>query len=168
MNSDNEDMEVTYEAPILRRQYHAYVSYHKDNEAWINDQLIPNIEDGPQQFRLCMTERGDIPAGRNNAICQGIYKSRKTIAVLSENFMDDRWCHYQLQIAHMRLELDDDVLILVQIGEIPDDKKTTLLCQILRNKEVLKWTDDLIEQELFWNRLKMKLRKPPRVQSTDC
>ncbi|XP_072044938.1 toll-like receptor 2 [Amphiura filiformis] len=123
MNSDNEDMEVTYEAPILRRQYHAYVSYHKDNEAWINDQLIPNIEDGPQQFRLCMTERGDIPAGRNNAICQGIYKSRKTIAVLSENFMDDRWCHYQLQIAHMRLELDDDVLILVQIGEIPDDKK---------------------------------------------
>ncbi|XP_072044740.1 toll-like receptor 6 [Amphiura filiformis] len=169
MNSDDEDdvdADHRYEAPIMRRQYHAYVAYHRESQAWIDNQLTPNIEDGPEEFRLCMKERGDIPAGHYilNAICHGIYKSRKTVAVLSENFMDDGWCHYQLQIAQMRLVREnDDVLILVQIGEIPDDKKTMLLRQILCNKEVLKWTEDPIGQELFWNQLRMELRKPARV-----
>ncbi|XP_072016242.1 uncharacterized protein [Amphiura filiformis] len=169
MNSDDEDdvdADHRYEAPIMRRQYHAYVAYHRESQAWIDDQLTPNIEDGPEPFRLCMKERGDIPAGHYilNAICHGISKSRKTIVVLSENFMDDGWCHYQLQIARMRLVMDnEDVLILVQIGEIPDHKKTFLLRQILQNKEVLKWTEDPIGQELFWNKLKMELRKPARV-----
>ncbi|XP_072048234.1 uncharacterized protein [Amphiura filiformis] len=165
-SDDDEDVDAPYEAPIMRRRYHAYVAYHKDNEAWINDQLIPNIEEGPEQFRLCLKERGDIPAGHYilNAICHGIKQSRKTIAVLSANFMDDGWCHYQLHFARMRMVMDNaDVLILVQIGEIPDHKKTLLLRQLLCYKEVLKWPEDPIGQELFWNQLKMKLRKPVRV-----
>ncbi|XP_072046677.1 uncharacterized protein [Amphiura filiformis] len=165
-SDDDEDVDAPYEAPIMRRRYHAYVAYHKDNEAWINDQLIPNIEDGPERFRLCLKDRGDIPAGHYilNAICHGIQQSRKTIAVLSENFMDDGWCHYQLHFARMRMVTDKaDVLILVQIGEIPDRKKTLLLRQLLCYKEVLKWPEDLVGQELFWNQLKMKLRKPVRV-----
>ncbi|XP_072042932.1 toll-like receptor 2 type-2 [Amphiura filiformis] len=122
--------------------------------------------DGPEEFRLCMKERGDIPAGHYilNAICHGIYHSRKTIAVLSENFMDDGWCNYQLQIARMRLVRDnEDVLILVQIGHIPNEKKTLLLRQILCNKEVLKWPENSVGQQLFWNQLKMKLRQPARI-----
>ncbi|XP_072046825.1 toll-like receptor 2 type-2 [Amphiura filiformis] len=165
-SDDEEDVDAPYEAPIMRRRYHAYVAYHKDNEAWINDQLIANIEDGPERFRLCLKERGDIPAGHYilNAICHGIQQSCKTIAVLSENFMDDGWCHYQLHFAQMRMVTDNvDVLILVQIGEIPDCKKTLLLRQLLCYKEVLKWTEDPDGQRLFWNQLKMKLRKPVRV-----
>ncbi|XP_072013906.1 toll-like receptor 4 [Amphiura filiformis] len=165
-SDDDEDVDAPYEAPIMRRRYHAYVAYHKDNEAWVNDQLIANIEDGPERFRLCLKERGDIPAGHYilNAICHGIKQSRKTIAVLSENFMDDGWCHYQLHFARMRMVTDNvDVLILVQIGEIPDCKKTLLLRQLLCYKEVLKWPDDLVGQQLFWNQLKMKLRKPVPV-----
>ena len=166
LNSDDEDDVDAREAPIMRRRYHAYVAYHRESEAWVNDQLVATIEDGPEQFRLCMKERGDVPAGHYilNAICHGIYKSRKTIIVLSKNFMNDGWCHYQLQIARMRLVRDnEDVIILVQIGQIPEDNKTLLLRQILCNKEVLIWSEDPIRQLLFWNRLKMKLRRPARV-----
>ncbi|XP_072046693.1 toll-like receptor 2 [Amphiura filiformis] len=167
INEEEEhNVDAPYEAPIMRRRYHAYVAYHRDNEAWVNDQLIANIEDGPEQFRLCLKERGDIPAGHYilNAICHGIKQSRKTIAVLSENFMDDGWCHYQLHFARMRMVMDNvDVLILVQIGEIADHKKTLLLRQLLCYKEVLKWPEDPNGQQLFWNQLKMKLRKPARV-----
>ncbi|XP_072046341.1 toll-like receptor 2 type-2 [Amphiura filiformis] len=92
-------------------------------------------------------------------LCHGIQQSRKTIAVLSANFMDGGWCHYQLHFARMRIVTDNaDVLILVQIGEIPDRKKTLWLRQLLCYKEVLKWPEDLVGQELFWNQLKMKLR----------
>ncbi|XP_072046806.1 toll-like receptor 6 [Amphiura filiformis] len=133
-SDDEEDVDAPYEAPIMRRRYHAYVAYHKDTEAWINDQLIANIEDGPERFRLCLKERGDIPAGHYilNAICHGIQQSRKTIAVLSENFMDDGWCHYQLHFARMRMVTDNaDVLILVQIGEIPNRKKDVVASSVI-------------------------------------
>ena len=78
--------------------------------------------------------------------------------------MDNGWCNYQVQIAQMRLVKDnEDVTILVQVGEIPDNKKTLLLRQILRTKGVLMWKEDPIGQELFWKQLKMKLRKPMRI-----
>ena len=78
--------------------------------------------------------------------------------------MDDGLCDYQLQVARLRLTKDnDDVLILVQIREIPDDKLTLLLRQILCNKEVMKWPDDPIGQDLFWGNSRVKLRRPPRV-----
>ena len=104
INKEEDNVDAR-EAPIMRRRYHAYVAYHRESEDWVNDQLIAIIEDGPEPFCLCLKERGDIPAGLYvlNSICHGIYHSRKAIVVLSENFMDNGWCHYQLQIAQMRL-----------------------------------------------------------------
>ena len=66
----------------MRRRYHAYVAYHIDKEDWVNKQFIPNLEEGPEQFNLCLKAR-DLPANRRvfNIACHGIYHSRKTIAV---------------------------------------------------------------------------------------
>ena len=75
--------------------------------------------------------------------------------------MDDGLCDYQLHVARMRLTKDnDDVLIL---GEITDDKMTLLLRQILCHKKVMKWPDDPVGQDLFWGNVRVKLRKPARV-----
>ena len=164
INDDEED-NVDGEQLAMRRRYHAYVAYHPNNEDWVDEQLIPNLEEGPEQFRLCLKAR-DLPANRRifDLVCHGIYHSRKTIAVLSEKFMDDGLCDYQLHVARMRLTKEnDDVLILVQLGDIPDDKMTLLLRQILCNKEVIKWPDDPVGQDLFWGNLRFKLRKPTRV-----
>ena len=161
----DEEHNVDGEELAMRRRYNAYVAYHPDNEDWVDEQLIPNLEEGPEQFRLCLKAR-DLPANRRifDLVCHGIYHSRKTIAVLSEQFMDDGLCDYQLHVARMRLTKDnDDVLILVQLGEIPDDKMTLLLRQILCHKKVMKWPDDPVGHDLFWGNLRVKLRKPTRV-----
>ena len=162
---DETENNVDGEELAMRRRYHAYVAYHMDNEDWVDEQLIPNLEEGPEQFRLCLKAR-DLPANRPifNIVYHVIYHSRKTIAVLSEQFMDDGLCDYQLHVARMRLTKDnDDVLILVQLGEIPDDKVTLLLRQILCHKEVMKWPDDPVGQDLFWGNLRVKLGKPSQV-----
>ena len=163
--NDEEEDNVDGEELAMRRRYHAYVAYHHDNEDWVDEQLIPNLEEGPEQFRLCLKAR-DLPANRRifDLVCHGIYQSRKTIAVLSEKFMDDGLCDYQLHVARMRLTKDnDDVLILVQLGEIPDDKMTLLLRQILCHKKVMKWPEDPVGQDLFWGNLRVKLHKPVQV-----
>ena len=156
LNDDEED-DVDAGA-VLRRRYHAYVAYHSDNEDWVDEQLIANLEEGLDRFRLCLKER-DLPANRPkyDIICHGIYHSRKTIAVLSKQFLDDGLCNFQLQVARMRLTRDnDDVLILVQLGEIPDDKMTLLLRQILCYKERMMWPDDPVAQEMFWGQAQDK------------
>ena len=155
-------------APIHYRRYDCYIAYARQNEDWVNDELVPKTEDyGPEPFSLCMKERGDIPPGRYllSSICLGIMHSRRTLVVLSQHFMADGMCDFQLHIAHNRLiEEGRDVLILVFLDEIPDAKKTLLLRQILcTNKAVLKWPQDPLGKDLFWRRLREELKRPVRI-----
>ena len=160
--------EMRHLGPIHYRRYDCYVAYARQNEDWVNDELVHNIEDyEPEPFALCMKERGDIPPGRFllSSICHGIMHSRRTLIVLSEHFMADGMCDFQLHIAHNRLIKEGrDVLILVFLEEIPDAKKTLLLRQILcTNRTVLKWPQDPLGKDLFWRRLREELKRPVRI-----
>ena len=160
--------EMRHHGAIHYRRYDCYVAYARQNEDWVNDELVPNIEDyEPEPFALCMKERGDIPPGRFllSSICHGIMHSRRTLIVLSEHFMADGMCDFQLHIAHNRLIKEGrDVLILVFLEEIPDAKKTLLLRQILcTNRTVLKWPQDPLGKDLFWRRLREELKRPVRI-----
>ena len=138
--------------------------YAPEDEAWVNNELEVNIEDGPEPFELCMKERGDIPPGRFllDSVCHGITHSRRTIVVLSKHFMSNRMCHFQLHIACLRLMQEGrDVLILIFLEDIPDKDKTLLLRQILcSNKAILKWPPDNVGRDLFWQTLKEELKMP--------
>ena len=155
-------------APIYYRCYDCYIAYARQNEDWVNDELVPNIEDyRPEPFSLCIKERGDIPPGRFllSSICHGIMHSRRTIVVLSEHFMADGMCDFQFHVAQNRLIKEGrDVLILVFLDDIPDAKKTLLLRQILcTNKTVLKWPQDPLGKDLFWRCLREELKRPVRI-----
>ena len=165
---DEHAQEMRPLAPIHYRRYDCYVAYAHQNEDWVNDELVANIEDyGPEPFSLCMKERGDIPPGRFllSSICHGIMHSRRTLVVLSEHFMADGMCDFQLHIAQNRLIKEGrDVLILVVLDDIPDTKKTLLLRQILcTNKTVLRWPQDPLGKDLFWRRLREELKRPVRI-----
>ena len=168
-NNQAEEIELNpYHGPIHYRRYDAYVAYHRAEEAWINEELIPNIEEGPEPFQLCIKERGDIPPGRFilNAIADSIQRSRKTIIVLSQNFAEDQKCQFQLQMARMLLIQEQrDVIIMVLLQDIPQDKMNLLLRQIMRKQNYLKWPDDDDNQgrNLFWQSLRNELKKPVHV-----
>ena len=153
-------------APVYYRRYDAYVIFAKEDADWIDNELVYNLENHEDRFKLCIKDRGDIPAGHFllNAICHGIKHSKRTIVVLSENFVGDGLCNFQLQIAQMRLiEERRDVLILVGLTDVPDRKKTMLLRQILCRSECMDWPQDNAGQYLFWRRLKEELKRPVRV-----
>ena len=153
---------------MLQLQYHAYVAYNENSavdKAWVMDDLQPNMEQGPDPIKLCIKSRDFIP-GRFllDNIDESIHRSRKIILVLSPNFVASEWCYQEMQMAHMRL-LDDnlDVLVLVLLNEIPENKMTLLLRKILCRKEHLKWPKDRAGQRLFWQRLREELKSPVQV-----
>ena len=150
---------------MLQLQYHAYVAYNERDEAWVMNDLQPNMEEGPEPLRLCIKSRDFIPGHfLLDSINESIHQSRKTILVLSRNFVDSEWCYHEMRMAQMRL-LDDnlDILVLVLLNEIPENKMTLSLRQILCRKDYIKWPKDRAGQNLFWRRLRQELKGPIQV-----
>ena len=70
-----------------------------------------------------------------------------------------------MEMAQMRLLDKLDVLVLVLLQEIPNDKITLSLRKLLCKKKYLKWPKDRAGQRLFWQRLRQELKAPIQV---DC
>ena len=160
--------DVDEDFEMLQLQYHAYVAYNENSavdDDWVMNELQPNMEEGPEPLRLCIKSRNFTPGHfLLDSIDESIHQSRKTILVLSPNFVESEWCYQEMQMAQMRL-LDDnlDVLVLVLLNEIPENKITLSLRQILCRKDYLKWPKDRAGQRLFWQRLREEVKAPVHV-----
>ncbi|XP_006777760.1 PREDICTED: toll-like receptor 6, partial [Myotis davidii] len=83
-------------------QFHAFISYSEHDSAWVKNELLPNLE--KEDIRICLHERNFVP-GKSivENIINCIEKSYKSIFVLSPNFVQSEWCHYELYFAHHNL-----------------------------------------------------------------
>ena len=128
-------------------EYDAFVSYHSDDRGWVRDELYENIDmrDGEvdtmdqPRFRLCIHDRDFIPG---EAIEENIWKaiesSRKTIVVLSKNFLKSAWCEFELQIARKEcVEKGRNLIIAVMLEPLSvDDKMSRSVERLIRKKYV--------------------------------
>ena len=163
---NNEDFEM------LQLQYHAYIAYNEisEDDAWVFNDLQPNMEEGPEPAHLCIKSRDFIPGhSLIESISENIQQSRKTILVLSPNFVENEWCYHEMEMAKMRL-LDEnlDVIVLVLLKDIPNNRITLSLRQLLCKKEYLKWPKDKPGQRLFWQRLRQELKAPVQIDRRFC
>ena len=164
--------EINEEFEMLQLQYHAYIAYNENSEddAWVLNDLQPNMEQGPEPVRLCIKSRDFIPGhSLIESISENIQQSHNTILVLSPNFVESEWCYHEMEMAKMRL-LDEnlDVIVLVLLNEIPNNAITLSLRQLLCKKEYLKWPKDRAGQRLFWQRLRQELKAPVQIDRRFC
>ena len=148
--------------------YDAYIAYADGNtqdEHWVLDDLSPNLEEGPEAFHLCIKRRDFIPGSQIlESISQSIQQSEKTVLILSPRFVESEWCYFEMQTARMRLfQENHDAIIMVMLEEIPDNKLTLSLRQLLCEKDYFKWPHDKTGRNLFWRRLKAELQRPAFV-----
>ncbi|XP_072031233.1 toll-like receptor 4 [Amphiura filiformis] len=144
-------------------RYDAYVPYHVESaDDWVHGELLPNIEEGEEPFRLFLRCR-DMRIGRIilDEISLHMQRSRKVLVILTPRFFEDNWCLKELEMAHYRvLEENRNVMILIILGQIPNNKKTLLFRQLLCKVQYLKWPGDAYGQYLFWRRLREELKRP--------
>ena len=160
---NDDDADDDFEDEDGPPRYDAYVIYHNQDEDWVDEQLVANIEeDHEEPFRLCLKNR-DIRAGRLifNELSLHIRRSRKTLVILTPCFVEDNWCYFQLNMAHHRvLEENHNVLIFIMLEEIPNNQLTLLLRQLFCRSQRLKWPNDERGQNLFWRCLREELKRP--------
>nr|QFE31825.1 toll-like receptor 22 [Sillago sinica] len=142
-------------------QYDAFVSYNTHDEPWVIRELLPKLE-GEQGWRLCLHHR-DFEPGKPiiDNITDAIYRSRKTICVISHRYLESEWCSREIQVASFRLfDEKKDVLILVFLEEIPTSQMSPYyrMRKLLKKRTYLSWPQAGEYTGVFWEKLRQALR----------
>ncbi|KAG8453587.1 hypothetical protein GDO86_000281 [Hymenochirus boettgeri] len=139
--------------------FNAFISYSEHDASWVKNIFLPNIERSDDHIRICQHERDFIP-GKSivENIINCIEKSYKSIFILSPNFVQSEWCHYELYFAHHKLFTENnDNLILVLLEPIPQyliPSKYYKLKTLMAKRTYLEWPKEKSKHSLFWANLR--------------
>lgn len=141
--SDREDSE---------KMYDAFLCYSSKDEVWVTEELASILERGDPSYKLCLHYR-DLSAHVTEKIRQAVESSRRTIMVLSENFLRCEWVRYELKSAlHQVLRDRRKRLIVVLLGQVPQKELDPDIRLYLKTNKCLHADD-----RLFWEKLKFAL-----------
>lgn len=146
--------------------FDAFISYSSKDEAFVAEELAPVLENGDTRYTLCLHYR-DFPVGAYIAdtIVQAIESSRRTIMVLSENFIKSEWCRFEFKSAHHQVLRDRRRrLIVILLGDVPQKDLDPDIRLYLKTNTYLQWGD-----KFFWDKLRFALPDVPnnqRMQTT--
>ena len=105
-------------------EYDAFVSFNSDDQDWVWNELHENLGkaeitedsvaiDDPARIRLCIHERDFVPGGLiEENILRSIESSRKTIVVLSRNFLQSVWCEFDCRSQRSCALIGEEILSL--------------------------------------------------------
>ncbi|KAK1159172.1 hypothetical protein AOXY_G21781 [Acipenser oxyrinchus oxyrinchus] len=146
--------------PSRRYEFDAFVSYNTHDEPWVLRELLPNLEQG-RGWKLCLHHR-DFQPGKPiiDNIVDNIYKSRKTLCIISRHYLESEWCSREIQVASFRLfDEHKDVLVLVFLEDIPDCQLSPYhrMRKLVKKKTYLNWPKCEEETRLFWHKLNTAL-----------
>ncbi|XP_013212219.2 toll-like receptor 4 isoform X3 [Ictidomys tridecemlineatus] len=142
--------------------YDAFVIYSSQDEDWVRNELVKNLEEGVPPFQLCLHYRDFIPgvAIAANIIQEGFHKSRKVIVVVSQHFIQSRWCIFEYEIAQTWQFLSSHagiIFIVLQKVEKSLLRKQVELYRLLSRNTYLEWEDSILGRHIFWRRLRKAL-----------
>ncbi|XP_070532915.1 toll-like receptor 2 [Ptychodera flava] len=154
--------------PDPEKDYDAFISFNSGDEEWVQHTLVPHLEENCNtQFKICVHYKDFIPGKAIiDNILDSIENSRKTVLVLSPNFVKSEWCHFEMQMAHHRLFEDRrDVVVLLLLEPIPDKDTPRMLRKLLLKRSYITWPkkEQGPARQLFWAQLESALNRPSQV-----
>ncbi|XP_029466458.1 toll-like receptor 2 isoform X2 [Rhinatrema bivittatum] len=147
--------------------YDAFVSYSDQDSEWVENLMTQELERATPPIKLCLHKRDFIPGKWIvDNIIDSMEKSRKTLFVLSEHFVQSEWCKYELEFSHFRLfDESNDTAILILLEPIEKQtipKRFCKLRKLMNTKTYMEWPLEEEQQQVFWFNLKSVL------QSEEC
>ncbi|XP_073429224.1 toll-like receptor 4 [Dendrobates tinctorius] len=145
------------------KEYDAFVIHSSLDEEWVKEQLVPKLEDGNPRFQLCLHYRDFIPGMpiTTNIVNEGIRRSRKALIILSQNFIESKWCSFEFEMVMSWQFLESQcgiIIILLEAVNMAHLRHMLGLNKYIRKNTYLKWVDGYVERRIFWIRLREALQ----------
>ena len=137
--------------------YDTFISYSSDDYQYVIFELLTKLEEHQPPYKVCIHQR-DFLVGEAiaNNIVNAIESSKRTIVILSENYLDSEWCLYEFKVAHSQfLREHKNRIIIVRMEDVDNDKMD-------RDMRVFVSMNTYLERQdpLFMKRLLYALPKP--------
>ena len=155
METEDEESEYGYE-----KICDAFISYSDLDEHLVLGELAPRLEFGSPKYKLFLHYR-DHPLGMRTpeSIVQGVQLSKRTILVLSENYLKREWSKLDFKTAHQQVFKDKkNKIIIVLLGDIQMKDLDVDLRIYLKQNPCLQWGE-----KLFWKKLYYALPDPEPI-----
>ncbi|XP_077521398.1 uncharacterized protein LOC144132681 [Amblyomma americanum] len=134
--------------------FDVFVSFSSKDAALVHDQLLPTIEGLGLSY--CTYDR-NFKGGflLQDIIRDAVSCSRRTLLLLTRNFMASEWCRLEFRLAHQRA-LEDSInrLVIVMVDEVDPGALDEDLRLYVRAANYLCWGEPN-----FWERLQRSLPK---------
>ncbi|NXD10508.1 TLR5 protein, partial [Nothocercus nigrocapillus] len=152
-------------------RYDAYLCYSRNDFEWVQHALLKHLDAqyfGKNRFALCFEERDFLPGEDHmNNIRDAIWNSRKTVCIVTRQFLKDGWCLEAFNFAQSRYFSDlKDVLIMVVVGSLSQYqlRKHKPIRNFLQRSQYLRWPEDCQDVDWFLDNLSCQILKEKKVQ----
>ncbi len=131
------------------REYDVFIAYSQDDFKFVKNKLLDPLE--RSAFKTCIPERDFEPGDfKSQNIIKGVQASRRTIIVLSQNFINSGWCQFKFAQSHLKMLDDESFKLLLIATEEP--KMLENVPKVINN--YIKSRTYLMENDrLFWEKL---------------
>lgn len=138
---------VTEEELDKDKKYDIFLSFSHKDEDFILQNLVPSLE---KSFKLCIHSRDWVPGELiNDQIVDSVYNSRRTLVVLSDNFLESAWGKLEFLMAHKQsIEEGRPRVIVVKLGELNADKMSEDFKAYIKTNTYVEWGEPW-----FWKKL---------------
>ncbi|XP_025950522.2 toll-like receptor 5 [Dromaius novaehollandiae] len=152
-------------------RYDAYLCCSKNDFEWVQHALLKRLDSqyfDKNRFTLCFEERDFLPGEEHiNNIRDAVWNSRKTVCIVTRQFLKDGWCVEAFNFAQSRYFCDlKDVLIMVVVGSLSQYQlmKHKPIRIFLQRNRYLRWPEDYQDIDWFLNNLSWQILKEKKVQ----
>ncbi|XP_075974580.1 uncharacterized protein LOC142975546 [Anticarsia gemmatalis] len=138
------------------RPYDAFISFSHNDVELVHD-IMEQLESGARPYRVCVHSRDWVPGGWiPHLISESVRSSRRTIAVVSEHFLNSAWARAEFREAHAEAMRSAEPRLVIVL--LADPKTLTMdddLRRYLTTNSYLRWGDPW-----FWPKLRAALPAP--------